>query len=223
MQFKKNFVVFVITAVLSSAVSAIPLPDSDIVSGTDALFDKGITATGVDFARKPLYQGTGDPSSWFWLTRPQWEPEGLWAALADVAAVGPETPWGRAATALAPEAVARVGLVTISKLAATAPVLGDAAALVVVAIWKLVVTTLAPAAEAEAALASPGTFKLAATVPTPAVEAIATHAAISTLAVMVPTPADATRARTAAAAAWRLAATAPDPAAAPEVLSGSVC
>ncbi|KAI9059063.1 hypothetical protein FKP32DRAFT_1680185 [Trametes sanguinea] len=63
MQFKQNFVIFVLAAVLSS-VSAIPLPGSDIVSGTDSAFSKGVTDAAFDLpfrGRSPFPVLARDP------------------------------------------------------------------------------------------------------------------------------------------------------------------
>ncbi|KAI0655303.1 hypothetical protein C8Q70DRAFT_1057664 [Cubamyces menziesii] len=48
MQFKSNFVVFVVAAVLATAVSAIPLPGSEITSGTGALLDKALVGPNFE-------------------------------------------------------------------------------------------------------------------------------------------------------------------------------
>ena len=85
MQFKSNFVVFVIAAVLSTAVSAIPvcppassrltkltlmctvllqLPGSEITSGTDALLDKALVGPNFDIdvrGRSPVRVLARDP------------------------------------------------------------------------------------------------------------------------------------------------------------------
>ncbi|KAH9887676.1 hypothetical protein C8Q73DRAFT_668689 [Cubamyces lactineus] len=64
MQFKSNFVVFVIAAILSTAVSAIPLPGSEITSGTDALLDKALVGPNFDIdvrGRSPVRVLARDP------------------------------------------------------------------------------------------------------------------------------------------------------------------